>query len=535
MSLDLALPDDWRTWDTQSKDRLIWRLKCEALLQRKVKTFCTDATPSALAARLLGDRWHHRPYHDVLDQLALDIEAGLVLMGLISQPPQTGKSSWVNWYILWRMARHPEDPIIRMSYAASLATSHGHAVQQYVEQYGGEFGLLQQRGSWAQNDWHTRTGAGLRSGGMLTGVSGYPAALMILDDPLSGRAQADSKLIRDRVWKEYSGSLVSRMRPKAPLLMVMTRWHEDDPAGRLIKLHGRESEGGKVREINLAALAAEGDVLGRAVGEPLPHPFIEPGDVRGAREHWENKRISSTLRDWYSLYQGDPKPVEGAMLTDDQVKAATYNGEMPEFVKTGVGIDPSGGGRDVAGIIGGGLTADGKVLWTHDRSEPMGSDEWTREACILAHELDANEIVYERNFGADTAKFLLRSVWNALSAEAVAAGEPSWGPCPRIVEVHAKKGKRVRAEPIAVQVALGNIQFWALKVLNLGSEWCTWQEDSRESPGRIDASCYLAYRWLKIPGAEANVSTVNLDEKRKEGTGKGALASRRVNRPAAGR
>lgn len=530
MSLDLSLPEDWRTWDPQSKDRLIWRLKCEAIIQRKVTSYCFDATPSAMAARLLGDRWHHRAYHDVLDQLALDIEAGVVTMATISLPPQVGKSSWVNWFVFWRIARHPEDPIIRMSYAANLAVDHAHTVQQYVEDYGGDLGLLERKGSWAQNNWHTRTGAGLRSGGMLTGVSGYPAAMMILDDPLAGRQQADSKLIRDRVWNEYSGSLVSRMRPGAPLLIVATRWHEDDPIGRLIKLHGREEDGGKVRELNMAALAMEGDPLGRNIGDPLPHPFIDPDDVKAAREHWENKRLSSTLRDWFSLYMGDPKPVEGALLTEEQVRAATRNGELPEFVKTGVAIDPSGGGRDVAGVIGGGLTAEGKVLWTHDRSDSMGSDEWTREACLLAHELDANEIVYEKNYGGDQAKFLLRSVWNSLSAEAEAAGEPSWGPCPRIVEVNAKKSKRVRAEPIAVQVALGNVQFWALNVLDLGSEWQTWQEDSKESPGRIDASCYLAYRWLKIPGAESIISTSSLSETPKTGTGKGSLAGRRMSR-----
>lgn len=530
MSLDHQLPDDWRTWDPQSKDRLIWRLRAEAIMQRRVTSFCADKTPSALAARLLGDRWHHRSYHDVLDQLALDLDARVIDMATLSMPPQTGKSSWVNWFVFWWNARHPEDPIIRMSYAAALAIDHAHVVQQYVEQYGGEFGLVPEKGSWGQSNWKTKTGAGLRSGGMITGVSGYPAVAMILDDPLAGRSQADSKLIRDKVWKEYSGSLVSRTRPGGITLMVATRWHEDDPIGRLVKLHGA-----RVRVVNLPAFAIEGDALGRTVGEPLPHPWIPEDDVEAARRHWDDKRRSSTLRDWHSLYMGDPRPVEGALLTEAQVTAATWRGDLPEFVKTVVAIDPSGGGRDVAGIIGAGLTADGVMIWTHDRSGQMGSDEWTRAACVLAHEIEANEIVYEKNYGGDTAKFLLRSVWNNLSAEAVERGEEDWGPCPSIREVTAKKGKRVRAEPIAVQVALGNIYFWGLMVLDLSSEWITWQEDSNESPGRIDASSYAAYRCIKIPGAGSNISTSNLDEQRKEGTGKGALAARRVSRPSAGR
>ena len=527
MSLDFALPDDWHSWDSTSKDRLLHRLKAEAILQGKVETFCTFETPSAMAKHYLGDRWHHRDYHDELDRLALDLRAGTVDRAAISQPPQTGKSTAVNWLIFWWQAMNPTHPIMRVSYAGDLAISHANYVHRLVVEHGGAFGLVPQRGAQKQNNWETLTGTGLRSGGILTGMSGFPAALMVIDDPLAGRAQADSKLIRDKTWSEISGSLISRMRPNAPLLYVLTRWHEDDPVGRAVKQEGSEAEGGRYRVLNLPAIDAD--------GAPLQHPWIEPSDVRGALKHWEDKRRTSTLRDWHSLYQGDPKPVEGALLTDEQVKAATHNGELPEFVRTGVAIDPSGGGRDVAGIVGGGVTANGKVIWTHDISGQMGSDEWTRGACILAHELDANEIVYERNFGADTAKFLLRSVWKGLSEAAVAEGKPDWGPCPRIVEVHAKKGKRVRAEPIAVQVQLGNISFWALNVLDLGSEWCAWQESSSESPGRIDASAYLAYRWLKIPGAEANVSTIGLHETPKAATGKGALAGRRVARPAAGR
>lgn len=519
MSLDLALPDDWRTWDGPSKDRLIWRMRAELIIQGKAKTFCEDATPSALAARLLGSRWHHRAYHDVLDQMALDMEDGTCDMATVSTPPQVGKSSWVNWWVFWRMAKHPDEPIIRMSYAAGLATSHANVVRKYVEDYGGEFGLLQQKGSWAQHNWHTITGAALRSGGMLTGVSGYPAALMILDDPLSGRAQADSKLIRDKVWEEYSGSLISRMRPKAPLAIIATRWNMDDPIGRLVKRHGS-----RVREINMAALAREGDALGRSEGQPLPHPFIEPDDVQGALDHWENKRQTSTPRDWFSLYQGDPKPVEGALLTDDQVKAATWTGDLPEFVRTGVAVDSSGGGRDMAGIIGGGVMEDGRMMWTHDRSANMHSGDWAREVCLLAYEIKALDIVVEHNYGGDQAKFLLRSVWAGLVAEGLVEGF-----CPRISLVNAKVGKRVRAEPIAVQVTLGMVLFWGLNVLDLGAEWTTWQEDSKESPGRIDASSYLGYKWLKIPGSEAIVSSVNSEE-RKEGTGKGTLAAKRMSR-----
>jgi phage terminase large subunit-like protein len=200
-------------------------------------------------------------------------------------------------------------------------------------------------------------------------------------------------------------------------------------------------------------------------------------------------------------------------------------------VKTGVSIDPNGGGRDVAGVIGGAFVDD-TVVWTHDRSGNFGSDGWSTAACELAHEIDAGVFVYEHNYGGDQARLILRTVWAKLSAEAVELGEEDWGPCPRIEAVHAKKGKRVRAEPIAAQVVFGKVQFYALHVLDLGSEWQTWQEDSKESPGRIDASCYLAYKWLKVPGAEAVVS--NIAELPKTPAGRTRQASRTFTRGGPG-
>lgn len=527
MSLELSIPGDWRSWDDASKERLAARLRAETIIMQKVATYCEDETPSAMAKRWMGDRWHHRAYHDVLDQLALDLESGVCDRATVSLPPQVGKSTWVNWFVAWSLAKHPGDPIIRMSYASELATTHARVVQDFVEQHGATYGLLPKRGDWAQHNWHTTTGAGLRSGGMLTGVAGFPAARMVIDDPIGGRALADSKIVRDKTYNEYSANLLSRLRPGAWLLIVNTRWHIDDLNGRVIKL-----EGDRWREVNIPAIAwEENDPLGRKIGEPLPHPYIDPADTAAALKHWEEKRRTSTVRDWFSLYMGDPKPAEGALLTDDQVKAATINDEL-DFtkLKTGVAIDPNGGGRDTYGVIGGCQLDDGRVVWTHDRSGNGGSEEWSVRACELAHEIGAGEFVYEHNYGGDQAALILRTVW-----EQLAEGKEDWGPCPRIKAVSAKKGKRVRAEPIAAQVVFGKVAFWGLKVLDLGSEWITWQENSKESPGRIDASSYLAYRWLKIPGMEAVLSTVNLDEQRKEATGKGKLASRRVTRPASGR
>jgi hypothetical protein len=522
----LDIPDDWRSWDDLGKDKLLARLRAEAIRKGKVETYCTDPTPSAMARRLMGERWKQRAYHEVLDQMAVDMLNGDLDRGTISLPPQVGKSTWVNWFVVWWQAHRPTEPIIRMSYSANLAVEHALSVQAAIEDHGAEWGLLPAPRSWKQDNWHTLTGSGLRSGGMLTGVSGFPAALMLIDDPFAGRHTADSKIIRDRTYNEYSGSLLARMRPGSPLLIVCTRWHDDDLVARVVKAEGAEADGGRWRVVNLPAIATEdADPLGRGIGDPLPHPWIPPDDLHAALRHWEDKRKGSTVRDWFSLYMGDPRPVEGALLSEDQVKAATWLGELPPAIKTGVAIDPSGGGRDTAGIVGGQLGEDGVLIWTHDRSGVMPTEEWAREACLLAHEIQANEFIVEHNYGGDAAMLILRRQWKVLQDEGLIPGDSM---CPAIHMVHAKKGKRVRAEPIAAQVTFGMVKFWGIQVLNVGSEWQTWQEDSSVSPGRIDASSYLAYRFLKVPGSDAVVSTVR--EKRKESTGVSRTAARRIVR-----
>src|SRR5690606_5721943 len=136
-------------------------------------------------------------------------------------------------------------------------------------------------------------------GGSLTGMAGD---IGLIDDPHKDRAEADSEEIRENVWDWYSSTFSTRLSPGAPRILIMTRWHPDDLAGRLIKQEGTVDEGGKWIIIVLPAFAREGDPLGREPGEPLTHPKIDEDDAEGARAHWEEKRRTSTPRDWAALY-----------------------------------------------------------------------------------------------------------------------------------------------------------------------------------------------------------------------------------------
>jgi hypothetical protein len=142
----------------------------------------------------------------------------------------------------------------------------------------------------------------------------------------------------------------------------------------------------------------------------------------------------------------------------------------------------------------------------------MASDQWAERACQLAVETDADRIIVETNFGGDMATLAIRSAWDKLRRDELdeRGGDPA-DPgyrrdarytrlCPHVVAVRAKKNKLLRADPIGQQWKLDRIRT-AAYLPELESEWGSWQPDHSDSPGRIDASVYLAYALLTAPKA----------------------------------
>ncbi len=166
-------------------------------------------------------------------------------------------------------------------------------------------------------------------------------------------------------------------------------------------------------------------------------------------------------------------------------------------------IDPSGGGRDTAGIIGGYLGSDDCCYFTHDRSARMSSAEWSKAACELAMEIEADRIIVETNFGGDMATLAIRTAWDALRRER----PDEFGPfVPRVVTVRAKRGKILRAEPIAQQWV--QERCWTTSYLpEFESQWATHQPTDTTSPGALDAGVYLAFGVLPVPQSGSSTMT----------------------------
>lgn len=426
---------------------------------------------------------------------------------LLTTPPQVGKSTLVSELLpFWWLAHHPSQRSGIASYAASLAIKKSRAVRRHVIEHGAEFGLEMRRGESSVYDWSTTAGGGIRATGVGGSLTGFPiTGIGVCDDPHKDRRDADSLRMRNRVWEWWSSVFLSRLRPGVPVVLVMTRWHEDDLAGRVLRHEGIFGYGGRWRVVHLPATAvALDDPLGREHGAPLTHPALDDLDLAALTDHWRDKKATSTPRDWGALYQGDPQPSENALITRDQLAAQRrLNGhpDVPGRERTAVAVDPNGGGRDTAGIVGGFRGTDGRLYITHDRTRRMSSVEWSRRACLLAHEISATVIYVEKNFGGDMVNMAISTAWDALKRE---GSIPQDAVKPYIALVSARTGKFLRAEPIAQQW----IEDWirtAAYLPELEEEWATWQPDNTDSPGRIDASTYLAYGLLKVPGASQHI------------------------------
>ena len=257
-------------------------------------------------------------HHELLIEKLEAVERGEMPRLMVLMPPGTAKTTYANvCFVPWVMGRRRRRNIIAVSYAAPLAKKFGRRSRQIVRspEYREIFGAGLSESNSAVDDWSLDNESTYMSGGILSGVTGNRADGLLIDDPIKGREDADSKTIRDKTWEEYLSSLRSRLKPRAWIVMILTRWHEDDPAGRILP-EGYRGESGWITARDgerwyvlclQAQCEREDDPLGRDAGEYL---WTEWFPV----EHWEAEKRAQGSRNWSSLYQQRPSPEEGSIL-----------------------------------------------------------------------------------------------------------------------------------------------------------------------------------------------------------------------------
>lgn len=145
-------------------------------------------------------------------------------------PPRHYKSQLVTVrYTAWRMTQEPSLRCIIGCYNQTLAEKFSRQVRRMVRQ-----DIMLSRERTAVDDWETMQGGGLRAVGVGGGVTGHGASLVIVDDPCKSREEANSEAYRDRMWDWFRDDIYTRLEPHAAIILIMTRWHEDDLAGRIL-------------------------------------------------------------------------------------------------------------------------------------------------------------------------------------------------------------------------------------------------------------------------------------------------------------
>ncbi|MFI7278433.1 terminase large subunit domain-containing protein [Streptomyces sp. NPDC049879] len=510
-----------------------------AELEAEAERLAALRSPATLG-QYLDPRFRMRAHTQVIGD-ALAGLGGAYDRLMIITPPQIGKSTLAAvWCPFWWLVHDPALRIIVGSYGASLATRHSRGVRALVKGFGDRFDVALSTDTTAADEWYTDQTGGLKAVGAGSGVTGFPADRMVVDDPHAGRAEANSPTQRENVWDWWSGGLISRQAPETPVCLVQTAWHPDDLRGRLLKREGRLEDGGAWKVVHLPAIAdleltGGTDPLGRADGDPITHPKIPDGDRERLLKHWNGKKDRSSAQDWSALYQGNPQPKAGALLSEAMIHQRTHRAGLPGVMKAAVTVDPSGGGRDTCGIIGGYLGTDQRCYVTHDWTAVMPSTDWPRAACRLAAETDADRITLERNFGGDMPKTLVRTAWDGLRREwdeanpdAARDANPYRRLPPRVTTVNAKKNKLLRAEPIAQQVIEDRYRFAGM-FTDLTTQWTTWQPTDPDSPGNLDAAVYLGFELLPVPGANEVVSRTDDRPTRIDDVRPSGWAARRID------
>lgn len=273
--------------------------------------------------------WVHREICRTLDGFIEDVVARRSPRLLILMPPRHGKSELVSKRMpAYFLGRYPQMSIIAASYAASLATRFGRAVQQVM--LDPVYSLLYPdvmlpgtakaaaRG-FGRDSVYTRTsdlfeicgyGGSYRCTGVGGGVTGMGADIFLIDDPVKDRAEADSFTIRDNVWDWFTSTAYTRLAPGGGIIVVMTPWHLDDLAGRLM---AEAANGGDQYRVLRFPAIAETDEEFRLAGEPLHAQ-------RYSLDALNRIRRAVGERDWSALYQCRPVPQGGGMIREEWIQ-----------------------------------------------------------------------------------------------------------------------------------------------------------------------------------------------------------------------
>ena len=287
----------------------------QEIRQEKARRRLIDFTRYTYPTYLAG--WCHELICTKLDQFLQDVIDQKSPRLMIFAPPRSGKTELVSRrFPAHVFGKYPDLSIIATSYASDLSSRNNRDVQRIIDDesysevfpdtnlFGKNIRTLS-RGSYLRNSdifEIVNYQGSYRSAGVGCGIGGMGAHILIVDDPIKDFKESRSKVVRDSIWEWFTSTAYTRLAPGGGIIIILTRWNEDDLAGRLIK-EMDSGEGDKYKIITLQAIAEEDEEY-RKKGEAL-HP-----------DRYSLERLQAIQKVlgpymWSALYQQDPKPGEG--------------------------------------------------------------------------------------------------------------------------------------------------------------------------------------------------------------------------------
>lgn len=281
---------------------------------------------------------HHILLMDTLDRV-LD---GEIKNLMVFMPPGSAKSTYASVvFPAYAMGKKPRTKIIMTSYASAIAWKQSRRTRQIVKsgKYQPIFETALVHGNQSVEEWALGNGSEYMAGGLLSGMTGNRANIIIVDDPVAGREDAESETIRRKTKEAYEDDLKTRLIPGGSTIIIQTRWHEDDLSGSILPerwdgesgfIKGRDDQQWFV--LSLPAICErKDDPLGRKIGEPLWPEWFDT-------EHFDKFR--SNPRTWAALFQQKPRPSEGAEFKKSWLQNYL---KAPQKLNRYILADPSSG------------------------------------------------------------------------------------------------------------------------------------------------------------------------------------------------
>ncbi len=293
---------------------------------------------------------HHRFLIEKLEAAA----RGDIKRLAIFLPPGSAKSTYASvLFPPFFLAQRPNSAILVCSHSADLAESFGRRCRNSILDREKVLGYSLTADSQAAGKWATTNGGEFFCAGVGGRIAGRRADLALIDDPVGSKEDAYSEISREHNWNWYNFDLRTRLKPNAAVVLVQTRWHEDDLAGRIL---AKEHDEWTI--INIPLIALDGDPLGRRAGEVL------------WPEYFNEKLVLDAQKDndvFQCLYQQDPIPESGEFFKREWLDGYGYHSyaDLPRDLRF--------------------YAASDHAVRTEEVNDP---------SCLLAAGVDANDVIW---------------------------------------------------------------------------------------------------------------------------------------------